>query len=62
MSPNVHLPEPVLGMNKTLGNEQVASGGGVYMGHPILITDDLDLAVESDDFHLTVNRRERTTG
>jgi hypothetical protein len=60
MTPEVHLPEPVLGVDITLGEEQIMSRLGVDVWDSIGIPYHFDLCVQSAQADLTVDLRERS--
>ena len=43
VTPEVHLPEPVLGMDVALGEEEVVLVAGIDMGNAVGVPHDLDL-------------------
>ena len=47
MPAEVHLPEPVLGVDESLGQEQIVGGFGLDGGHTRFVTVDGDRRVES---------------
>ncbi|MFQ5796447.1 MAG: hypothetical protein ACE5JP_15555 [Candidatus Bipolaricaulia bacterium] len=57
----LHLPQPILGGNVTLSEEQVVDGVGVDVGDPPWVTVDLDSALETGDGDGAVNSNRSTT-
>ena len=59
VAPEVHLPEAVLGMGISLGEEEVMGGLRVDVRHPIDVPDHLDLVSEARHLDLAVGLGKR---
>ena len=60
MAAQVHLEEPVLGVDESLRPEQVVGVVGVDLRDAVVVADDLDLARQTRHADLALGRRERT--
>src|SRR5512144_1748934 len=55
MPPGIHLPEAILGMDITLGEEQVMRGAGVNVWDPHFVAVNIDGTVQTIKFYLTIS-------
>ena len=54
MTPKIHLPETVLGMDVTLGEEQVVGGLGIDIGDAVAIPVDIHGAIQTAQLDFAV--------
>ena len=55
VTPEVHLPEPILGMDVALGEEEVVLVARIDMGNAVVISNDLDITGQTGSGYFAID-------